>query len=203
MKITILGANGRTGVELVRQALAAGHSISGVVREEGGLEKRPNLTLVVGDATDPKVVAEVSKGSDVVISTLGATSNKSSVMTNAVKAVIAASKITGIRRFILMSSFAVEGDRLKGGIKLMTSMIKGMVDDKTTSEKLVRSSDLDWTIVYATRLTTQPKGSGLRIVPETEKIGMKHKIARADVAAWMLNEAEKNAHIKADVTISQ
>jgi putative NADH-flavin reductase len=203
MKITILGANGRTGTELVKQALAAGHSVHGIVRENNGLEENPNLTIFVGDATDPNVVTLASKGSDVIISTLGAMTNRSTVMTDSVKAVIAASVITGLKRFILMSSFAVEENRLKSGLKLVAGMMHGIISDKTNSEKLVRNSDLDWTIVYATRLTSQSKGSGLRIVSEGEKIGINNKIARADVAAWILKEAEENVHVKADVTISQ
>lgn len=203
MNITVLGANGRTGVEVVKQALLAGHKVYGVVREVGGLDDHPNLTVIVGDATDPALIAKASKNSDVIISTLGATSNKSTLMTDAVKAVIAASKKTGHKRFILMSSFAVESNRLKGAMKLVTGLMKGMIDDKTTSEKVVKASNLDWTIMYATRLTNQPKGSGVRVLPAAEKIGLSHKIARADVAAWVLQEAGKNAYKKKEVTISQ
>jgi putative NADH-flavin reductase len=203
MNITVLGANGKTGIEVVRQALAAGHSVVGVVRHEGGLESNPDLSIVIGDVTDSKVIAQASKDSDVLISTLGSASNRSTLMTDTVKAVIEASKITGRKRLILMSSFAVESDHLKGAVKMIPIMIKGMLGDKTASENLLRGSDLDWTIVYAARLTTQPKGSGLRVVPETEKISLKSKIARADVAAFMLEEAEKNAYVSTDVTISQ
>jgi putative NADH-flavin reductase len=203
MKITVLGAAGKTGIEVVRQALAAGHSVVGVVRQADGVKAHQNLTLVIGDATNPQDIARASKDSDVIMSTLGTTSMQSTLMTDAVKAVIAASKVTGCKRFILMSSFAVEKDRLAGVAKMVSAMMKGVVNDKSTSESLIRSSDLDWTIVYAARLTTQPKGSGLRIMPETEKIRISHKIARADVAAFMLQEAENNAYVKADVTIAQ
>jgi putative NADH-flavin reductase len=203
MKITVLGANGKTGIEVVKQALAAGHEVVGVAMQDSGVVSNPKLTTVVGDATDAKVIAKASKYSDVIISTLGATSVKSTLMTDAVRAVIAASATTGRKRFILMSSFVVESDRLKGMVKMMGGMMKGMVGDKTESENLVRNSNLDWTIVYATRLTTQPKGAGLRVVPEAEKITMSNKIARADVAAFMLEEAQKNAYVKAEVTISQ
>ena len=54
---------------------------------------------------------------------------KSTVMIDAAKAVISASKATGRKRLIVMSSFAVETDRLKGITKLMGGMMKGMVGD--------------------------------------------------------------------------
>jgi len=199
MKVTILGANGKTGVEVVKQALEAGYGVVGVVREDSNLVSSPNLTFVVGDATDPAVIAKASKDSDVIISTLGTTSMKSTVMTDAVKAVITASKTTGRKRFILMSSFAVGGNKLGGLAKMMGNMMK----DKSNSESILKTSSLDWTIVYAALLTNEPKGSGLRVVPSTEKIGMKHKIARADVASFMLEEAKNNAYVKKEVTISK
>ena len=202
MKVTVLGANGKTGVEVVKQALAAGHTVNALVRSTPQSEQK-NLNVFIGDATDVKTVADASKGSDVIISTLGTNSNKSTLMTDAIAAVLVASKATGVRRFILMSSFAVHPDRLKGGAKLMMKILSGMTKDKTNSENMIRKSTLDWTIVYPTILTNQPKGSGLRVVSESEKIGMKNKIARADVAAWMVHEAEKNEFVRADVTLSK
>jgi uncharacterized protein YbjT (DUF2867 family) len=203
LKVTVLGAMGKTGIEVVRQALEAGHSVVGLIRKSDGLESDPNLAIVIGDATNPTDIVKASQDSDVIISTLGSSSLKSTLMTDAVKAVIAASEITGRKRFILLSSFEVEKERLKGAARVMSGVLKGVIDDKSASENLVRSSDLDWTILYATRLTEQSKGSGLRVVPEAEKIGLSNKIARADVAAFMLEAAEHNAYVKAEVTIAQ
>jgi len=203
MRITVLGASGKTGTEIVKQALTAGHVVYAVTHHGDGFETSPNLHVIVGDATDPSIITQASEDSDVILSVLGAASNKATVMTDATKAVIEASKLTGCKRFILMSSFIVEASHLKGIVKMGGSMMKGMVKDKSTSENQIRSSDLDWTIVYATRLTSQPKGSGLRVLSETEKLSLKNKIARADVAAFMLQVAEQNAYVREEVTISQ
>ncbi len=203
MNITVLGASGKTGTELVKQSLAAGHNVNGLVRQEGRLEKRPHLNIIFGDATNASDIAEASKNSDVIVSALGDNSPKSTLMSNTVKAVIAASKDTGLKRFILMSTFGVGKNEFAGGMKLMAGMMKSMFKDKVTSETMLRQSSLDWTIVHPTVLTDQPEGSGLRVVPEAEKLSLKHKIARADVAAWILKEIENNAYVKADVTISK
>jgi putative NADH-flavin reductase len=204
MNITILGTRGKTGAELVRQALAAGHTVNGVVRADGGVEEHPGLNLIVGDATNAEVIARASTGSDLIISALGATSSRPSLMTDAVASVITASTTTGVKRFILMSSFVVERDRLQGLLKLITATtMQNMTKDKAASETALRDSDLEWTIVYPTRLTNQRKGSGVRVLRENERIGLRYKVARADVAAWMLEEAEHEAYCKKNVTISQ
>jgi putative NADH-flavin reductase len=201
MKITVLGANGKTGVALVKQAVAAGHTVTGLVRKNDTAKSNPKVRYVVGDATNTQSVIEASKGSDAIISVLGGTN--SSLITSAMKAVVDSSKVTGVKRVILMSSFAVETSKLQGIAKLVGRLGKKMINDKATGEDILRKRDLDWTIVYATVLTNEPKGSGVRVIPSGERISLKNKISRADVAAWILNEAEKNEFIKANVTVSR
>jgi uncharacterized protein YbjT (DUF2867 family) len=201
MNITVLGANGKTGSEIVKQALEAGHTVIALVRHADALQGRPNLTVVVGDATNAQDVAKASQGANVIISALGAIGG--SVMADAVAAVITASKTTGLKRFILMSSFAVRKDHLGKGTKFMTGLIMSKaIKDKSTSEDLLRNSDLNWTIVYPTGLTNTAKGAPVRVVNSSESLSMENKIARADVAAWMLAEAKNNAFVKGEVLIT-
>lgn len=202
MNITVLGASGKTGSELIKQALDAGHTVTAVVRRAGAIETQHNLTVTVGGVTDPSVIIDASKGADVIVSTLG--SIKGTLMTDTITAVIAASNTTKVKRFILMSSFAVRREQLGGATKVITGLAMGnVIKDKATSEELLRASDLDWTIVYPTSLTNASKGAMLRVVPVGEKVGITHKIARADVAAWILTEANENKFVKKDVLITQ
>ncbi|HYH75102.1 MAG TPA: NAD(P)-binding oxidoreductase [Candidatus Saccharimonadales bacterium] len=201
MNITILGASGKTGSEIVKQALEAGHSVTALVRRADALAAQPNLNVLVGDVTNARDVAKASKGAHAVVSALGAMGG--SLMTDAVKAVIAASKETGVKRFVLMSSFAVRKDQLSGGTKFVTGLLMGkVVKDKSASEALLRKSSLDWTIVYPTGLTNNEKGARVRVVSSSETVGMKNKIARADVAAWILDELKANKHVKAEALIT-
>ena len=201
MNITVLGASGKTGSQIVNQALEAGHSVNALVRRPNALEEQDNLTVIVGDVTKSEDVAKASTGAHVVISALGAMGG--SLMTEAVTAVIEASKVTGVKRFILMSSFAVRKDQLSGGSKFVTGLLMGKaVKDKSSSEDLLRNSNLDWTIVYPTGLTNNEKGAEVHVVSNSETVGMKNKIARADVAAWILNEAEASNYVKAEALIT-
>lgn len=202
MKIAVLGGNGKTGLEIINQALKAGHTVNALVRRAGALTNQKGLTIFVGDATNAKDVAKASEGANVIVSTLGAM--RGTLMADAVTAVITASKTTNVKRFIIMSSFAVRKDQLSGGMKLIAGLAMGkVVKDKLASEDLLRESSFDWTIVYATGLTNNAKGANVRVLEANESISMKNKIARADVAAWILKEAKNNDYIKADVTISE
>ena len=95
----------------------------------------------------------------------------------------------GPQRIVMLSSFAVARDRLKPASKLLTGMAMGpQIKDKTAGEEALRASGLDWTIVYATKLTNGPKTEPT-VVPETTKVGVLHKISRADVVSFLLQAA--------------
>src|SRR5260370_11711527 len=72
MNLVVLGATGRTGRLVVEQALAAGHTVTALVRSPEKLPTgSPNLRVVTGHATDPAAVSRALEGADAVISTLG------------------------------------------------------------------------------------------------------------------------------------
>jgi uncharacterized protein YbjT (DUF2867 family) len=187
MNLTVLGATGPTGTQLVEQALAAGHHVTALARSPKKLIiTNPNLHVVQGDATDHAAVSQAMKGADAVISTLGA---KGSVIAAAARAIVAVAKQEGPQRIVMLSTFAVARDRLKAASKLLTGMVMGaQIKDKTAGEDALRASGLDWTIVYPTRLTNGPKTEPT-VVPETTKVGVLHKISRADVASFLLQAA--------------
>ena len=59
MNLVVLGASGRTGSLVVEQALAAGHTVTALVRPPEKLTIRnSNLRVVAGKATDPSDVAQ-------------------------------------------------------------------------------------------------------------------------------------------------
>ncbi len=54
MNLVVLGATGGTGRLVVEQALAAGHTVTALVRSPEKLTLRnPNLHVIAGQATDP------------------------------------------------------------------------------------------------------------------------------------------------------
>ena len=187
MNLTVLGAAGATGTELVEQALAAGHHVTALARSPDKLTiTNPNLHVVQGDATDRAAVSRAMRRADAVISTLGATAP---VIAEATRAIVAVAKQEGPQRIVMLSSFAVARDRLTPVSKLVTRMAMGaQIKDKTAGEEALRASGLDWTIVYATKLTNGPK-TVPAVVPETTKVGISQKISRAAVASFLLQAA--------------
>ena len=200
MNLTVLGAAGATGIQLVEQALAAGHQVTALVRSGDKLTiADPSLHVVQGDATDLAAVSQAMKEADAVISVLGA---RGPVMAEATRTIVNVAKREGPQRIVMMSSFAVERDRLTPAYKLLTRMAMGsQVKDKAAGEDALRASGLDWTIVYATKLTNGPKTEA-QVVPETKKVGMSQKISRATAASFLLRAATGGLYSRRGVIIT-
>jgi uncharacterized protein YbjT (DUF2867 family) len=188
MNLVVLGATGRTGSLVVEQALAAGHTVTALVRSPGTLAAgNANLRVVTGQATETSAVASALEGADAVISTLG---GKGSVIADSTRAIVAAARETGVNRIVVLSTFAAERDRLDAGTRLLTGIGMGaMLKDKSAGEEMLRRSDLEWTIVYASLLSDGPASGSVVVLPDGAKRGLSQKISRADLAAWMVGVA--------------
>ena len=201
MNLVVLGATGRTGRLVVEQALAAGHSVTALVRSPEKLTTgHANLRVVKGEATEASAVSSALEGADAVISTLG---GNGSVIADSTTAMVAAARKTGVRRVVVLSSFFVERDRLDALSRLLTGLAMGaLIKDKNAGESVLRQSDLDWTIVYASMLSDGPASGSVAVLPEGAKRGLTQKISRADVAAWMVQAATGVEHSRSSVGIT-
>src|SRR5579862_5484808 len=74
MRVFVLGATGRTGVELLDLALARGHSVTAFVRSPRKVARRDErLAVVEGRVNDARTMATAMTGHDAVVSVLGPT----------------------------------------------------------------------------------------------------------------------------------
>jgi len=201
MNLVVLGATGRTGSLVVEQALAAGHTVTALVRSPQKVTAaNPSLRVIAGEATDTSAVARALEGADAIISTLG---GGGSVVADSTAAIVAAARQTGVRRVVVLSSWLVERARLDAVTRLLTGLgMGGMIKDKSVGEQLLRQSDLDWTIVYASLLSDGPATGSATVLPEQANRSMSQRISRADVAAWMIQAATTDQQSRRTVGIT-
>jgi uncharacterized protein YbjT (DUF2867 family) len=201
MNLVVLGASGRTGRLVVEQALGAGHTITALVRSPEKLAMRSsNFRLVTGEATDPSAVARALEDADAVISTLG---GSGSVIADSTSAIVAAAGQTGVSRVVVLSSWLVERDRMGAVTRLLTGLaMSSMIKDKSAGEQVLRKSDLDWTIAYASPLSDAPASGSVVELAEDAKRTMSQKISRADVAMWLVQAAVDGQPSRRSVGIS-
>ena len=206
MKIAIFGATGKTGIELVKQALEQGHAVTAFVRDPARLAiENENLTFVTGDVFDPSSVAKAVEGQDSVICALGAGSElkKTTVRTTGTINIISSMQKNNIKRLIAVTAMGVgeSWDTLSLFNKLFfATLLKSSREDHEKQEVAVKESGLDWTIVRPSGLTETPR-TGIYDVGENI-LATTSKIARADIADLILKELEQNMLIGKAVTIT-
>jgi len=199
MKLTIFGSTGGTGTQVLQQALAAGHIVTILVRDPTKVTtQHPQLTVVAGNVLQQSDVEKALAQAEAVICTLGNTSNNpGDVVSAGTQQIVNAMQRRGIKRLIVVSSLGV-GDS-KNQVPfffkvLAATILRKTMKDKEVQEALVCASDLDWTIVRPGGLTDGPRTGVYRFgVDASITAG---RVARADVADFILRELERNDFVR-------
>ncbi len=205
MEITVIGASGGTGRQVVGQALAAGHGVTAVVRRPGAIESAAGLRVeVIADLAVAADADRVVAGRDAVISALGtSTKGPTSVCTDGVHAVLGAMQRTGVRRLVAVSAHGASDSRDRSPYSLVLwATLAAKMRDKDRMEELVRASDLDWTIVRPAALSDSPH-SGRYRVGDVPRVGLSTRISRADLAEFLLREVTAPAWVHQTPTIAR
>ncbi|MFD5763755.1 NAD(P)-dependent oxidoreductase, partial [Streptomyces sp. NPDC127044] len=127
MKLTVFGATGGIGQEIVRQALDSGHQVTAVVRDPARLTVTgAGLEVFRADLTDPQALRPAVAGRDAVLSGLGARSRKDAgIATRLTRTVLGAMEAEGVRRLLVVSAGPVGPD--PEGAALADRAARGLV----------------------------------------------------------------------------
>src|SRR5262249_45994179 len=106
MRVAIFGASGRTGRQLVDQAVAKGHQVTAIVRNPDGLpsDLQGAVRLVKADAMDPDAIAPALGDADTVVSALsGPGRTPSSVWSESTRSIVQAMREASVPPYIAMT----------------------------------------------------------------------------------------------------
>lgn len=205
MKLTIFGANGPTGLELCRQALAAGHRVTAAVRHPDDFPLRDDaLTVVLAQVMGGLSLAPVIDDADAVLSTLGAAYSRHEIHIYSVgtKAIVNGMRASDhCRRLVVVSAgLAVPPPKGRGFFqdRIMLPFLHN-VAGRTLYEDMVRMedflatcNDIAWTIMRPGRLIN---GAGVSKYRLDEDFPVGNVTTRSDLAAAMLAELNSNGHV--------
>jgi uncharacterized protein YbjT (DUF2867 family) len=205
MNITIFGATGTIGRLVVEQALADGHDVTTFTRDAARVTaEHDRLQVVEGDVTDPAACLPAVKDADAVIVALGA-GRKGGVREAGTRAVVAAMKQAGVGRLVCQSTLGVGSSRpnlnLVWKYVMFGALLRPAYADHMRQERAVEESDLDWTIVRPSAFADQSPGPVRHGFGGSES-GLRLKIARADVAAFLLAQVEDETYLRRAVSVS-
>ena len=207
MKLLVFGASGKTGREVVRQALSRGFIVTAFVRDTARLPlAHANLRLVKGEITDPKAVARAIEGQTSVISTLGVGMplRHDPVVIEGIRTIARAAEQATVERLVYMSFIGVSESRHAAGFllkRLAITMLRQEVADHEVKEAAVVESFVDWTIVRAPKLTNGRLTASYRVGEDIEARSPLPTMSRADVADFMLRQLTDQSFIRKAVRI--
>ncbi|NYI04485.1 NAD(P)-dependent oxidoreductase [Allostreptomyces psammosilenae] len=102
MRITVFGAAGNVGSRVVAEALARGHRVTAVVRGHARLAELPAAADArIGDAADPRDVARLSAGRDLVIGATRPAPGSERELVRAARGLLAGLAGSGVRLLLV------------------------------------------------------------------------------------------------------
>jgi putative NADH-flavin reductase len=201
MNITLLGATGKLGQEILKQGLAEGHTIKALVRNPSKVEiQHDRLEIIKADVMhdDSVNIATLLAGSDAVISAIGTgySLNITKIYSEGTQKVVEAMEKANIRRLVVVSSCGTDPEPIEPWWYLWLVrrlLINVYIDMTRMEEHIIRKDNLEWVIVRPSQLTDG--------VPKKYRVKLRHcpeggyQISRADVASFMLKQIVEDTYL--------
>jgi putative NADH-flavin reductase len=208
MKIIIFGASGMIGQRLLSEAVSRGHEITAVARDPSKI--RPNgkkLTVKSGDVLNPKQIASLIEGNDVVINATSPGSEVNLVVSTAESLITSLKDKKNVRLLIVGGAGSLE---IQPGVQLVdSSMFPQQYKEIALAHRnalgVYRSSKINWTYLSPPIIIEPGQRSGHYRVGGDQLLKNEKgesKISAEDYAVAMLDEIEKPKHERTRFTVA-
>lgn len=202
MRLLVVGSTGRTGRQVVAQALERGHEVTALARNPAKLtQEHARLRVVRGDVLEPESLRAAVTNQDAVVCVLGHGKflRPTSILSEGTRNLIAAMREAGVRRLVCQTSLGVGDSFGRMGLYYTLFVVPFILQfyfwDKYRQERAVRASGLDWTIVRPAALTNGRRRGTYRHGEEIGSWIVTLSISRADTAAFLLDELSDNRYL--------
>jgi putative NADH-flavin reductase len=205
MKILSLGTNGVVGQLALDDLLKANHEVTALVRNPSVMQRKdPRLTIVRGEPANAADLENVLAGQDVVLSTLGARTNKKTTRrADVARILFAGMKKHGVRELVWLDAAGVGSSKdfvqrssFFFGRIIMPLFLNRMYEDTAVADDFIEKSGCKWVIVRPTSFTNGAKTGNISVITDislTVKLSL--RIARADVAAFLVEQVVRDDYV--------
>ncbi|HEX4090564.1 MAG TPA: NAD(P)H-binding protein [Trebonia sp.] len=193
MNIAVFGSTGGNGRLILAEAIRRGHAVTAFARRPEALAGVTGLAAVVeGDGRDLTAAGQAVAGQHAVIMTVSAR-GEPGASTAIARAVVAAMAAEGVKRLIATSAYGMIATRPYVLAPLVRRAFRSVFADQAAADRVIEASELDWTILRATRLTSKPAGRPPRLSAQLFAHGP-YSLPRSAYASALVDLAENGAH---------
>ena len=209
MNITIIGASAGIGLETVKRGLNRKHSITTLSRSEIEIEEKQSVKMILGDATNKADLLNAIQNADALIITLGTGKNMkaTTLFSDFAKLIVEIHEENKIDiPFIFVTGFGTGESKnyVSWLVRLfLKCFLKDVYADKAKMEEIITNSTMNWTVVRPGRLLDKELTEKYRIENKLFKGINIGGINRADVADFLIKQAEKQTELKKYVAIAE
>lgn len=199
--VTIFGATGAVGSQLVKEALLMGYKVRAFGRNVfvHPFPLSENLELIQGGVFDAGDVRKAIKGSDAVLSAIGGAfdgTDKSRSL--GIKTIVAQMEKLGVKRIVAVGGMGVlandEGKLLMDAEDYPKEYLP-VGREHLKAYTYLKESSLHWTFVCSPDLVDADAGGEFIAAAEKNPEGSLFKINTGDLALFMLKEINNNEYI--------
>jgi putative NADH-flavin reductase len=205
MKVLVLGANGAVGQLVLNDLLEANHQVTALVRNASTIQKNHRrLTVVQGNPTNVAELEDVLPGQGVVVSTLGARTNKKTTLrADVARNLTAGMKRHGVRKLVWLDAAGVGSSKdfvrrssFFFGRIIIPLFLDNMYEDAAVADDLIEKSGCEWVIVRPMSFTNRPKTGNISVVTDMSlTVQLRLRISRADVAAFLVEQVVEDERV--------
>lgn len=203
-KVLIVGASRGIGLETVKRALDAGHSVRAMARSARRIPVRhADLETFDGDVLDRAAVDRALEGVDAVVQTLGISMGPQTMLrpvrffSDATRTLVAAMEAVGVKRLIAVTGFGAGDSRGRGGCLYDAGfrfVLGRAYADKDVQEQIIRRSRLDWVIARPVILTNGTRTGSYKALTDARE-WRPGFISRADVADFLVRQIDDDSYL--------
>lgn len=208
MKVLVIGAAGKTGRLIVDRALASGYSVKALVHDTESLVDHPladGVQIVQGDIHDAATVNSAMVHCDAVIDALGGKKPflKTDLESSAARVVLNAMREQNVKRLVVVSVLGAGDSGTQSPFwyehLFLPTFLHGALPDKNAMEAEVKASGVEWVLVRPPILTDGIPTGSVRVIAQHE---VAHKITRADLAQFLVDQLSSDTHLHTAVVIA-
>jgi uncharacterized protein len=203
MKIALIGATGRSGSRILKEALDRGHQVTAIARHTETLLAHPRLLVRAADVRDKDAIAKLLVGHDAVISAVRFVDAGADV-------IVAAVKEAGVKRLLVVGGAGslemAPGKQVVDSPEFPAAHKPESLAGRAFLNALRSESALDWTFLSPAAAFAPGERTGkYRLGTDSLVVGAdgQSRISMEDYAIAMIDELEQPRHSRRRFTVGQ